>query len=164
MHAAVLAWVHQWRGPIDETSRVLEFGSKNINGSVRDLFAGCASYLGIDIAAGPDVDLIADAATCEIEPGTWDVVVCAEVLEHTPDAAAIVANACRHLKPQGRFVMTCAGVGRAPHSAVDGAPIRDWEHYANVSADDLHDWLEAAGFASWQVDVLGADTRCVAWR
>src|SRR5215831_11662977 len=36
---------------------VLEIGSQNINGSIRELFTG-GNYLGIDLGCGKDVDLV----------------------------------------------------------------------------------------------------------
>lgn len=118
---------------------VVEIGSRNINGSVRPLFEG-RKYIGIDLMEGPMVDVVADGATYEPEtPPT--VVVCAEVLEHTPDAAAVCANAYNMLADGGVFILTAAGVQRTPHSAVDGGEMRPGEFYQNVSAEDLHQWL-----------------------
>ena len=57
-----------------------------------------------------------------------------------------------------------AGHGRAPHSAVDGGPLRGGEFYRNVTADTLTGWLVDAGFTSFDVDDVGEDIRCTAWR
>ena len=38
--------------------RVLEVGSLNINGSIRQFFAAC-DYTGVDLGKGKDVDLVA---------------------------------------------------------------------------------------------------------
>jgi len=43
-----------------------------------------------------------------------------------------VLQAFRMLEPGGMFVMTAAGPGRAPHSAVDGKGLQPGEHYANI--------------------------------
>lgn len=126
---------------------VVELGSRTVagdwpySGPVRPLFDG-AAYLGIDIAAGPNVDVVANAATWP-EKGTAkvDTVVCCETLEHTPEAKQICANAHRLLTPGGVFIVTAAGSGRAPHSATDGGPVRDGEFYRNVTRDDLAGWL-----------------------
>jgi SAM-dependent methyltransferase len=141
---------------------VIELGGRNVNGGVRDLFADASEFVSVDLEPGRDVDVVWDASTVDLGHGVWDVVVCCEVLEHAEAAAEIVANAYRHLKPQGRFVMTCAGEGRDPHGC-DGGGVGE-EFYRNVSAEDIDGWLLAAGFESWTVDVFESDTRCVAWR
>lgn len=162
MHEAVTDWVSQYAPGVE---RVLELGSRNINGSVRSLFVDAVDYVGVDPVDGPDVDIVGDGATVFV-PRSFDVAVCTEVLEHVDDtiAAGIITNAHRHLVSGGRFVMTCAGPGRRPHSAIDERPIRPWEFYRNVDADTLAVWLANAGFARWEIDQCGADMRCVAWK
>lgn len=128
-------------------ARVLEFGSRNINGGVRDLF-DCTEYVGLDIAPGPDVDVVGDAA--DWERSGFDAVVCCEVLEHTPDGKAIIAAARRALV-DGLLIVTCATDPREPHSATDGGTLRPGEYYANVSPTDLAGWLGAAGFVTAEI-------------
>jgi SAM-dependent methyltransferase len=163
MHEAVTDFVGRHA---DTNGRVLEIGSRNINGSVRYLFTDAATYVGVDPVDGPDVDIVGDGATIEVLFDSFDVVVCTEVLEHVDDtiAAAIIANAHRHLVPGGRFVMTCAGPGRGAHSAIDERPIRPWEFYRNVDDVTLAVWLANVGFQRWEIEPLGADMRCVAWK
>jgi SAM-dependent methyltransferase len=118
--------------------RILEFGSYNVNGSVRPLFAGCAEYVGVDTRPGPDVDIVADAATID-GLGEFDIVVCCEVLEHAPDPEAIIVSAKRSLKPDGLLILTAAGPGRPPHGVM-GMAVGN-EYYANVEPDALSKWL-----------------------
>ena len=162
MHPEALTWVRWSVLAFDDIrGRVLEFGGRNVNGGVRDVIPSTA-WLSVDIAPGADVDVVANAATVEVEPGTWDVVVSTELLEHTPEGEAIVANAYRHLRDGGWFVATMAGPGRKPHSATGQRDVPAGEHYANVDPDELAQWLEAAGFTTYEVNVLRDDTRCIA--
>lgn len=163
MHEAVTDFVGRHA---DTTGRVLELGSRNINGSVRPLFVDAVDYVGVDPVDGPDVDIVGDGATIELGYGSFDVVVCTEVLEHVDDdtALGIIRKAALHLASGGRFVMTCAGPGRGAHSAIDERPIRPCESYRNVDADTLAVWLANAGFDRWEIDPLGADMRCIAWK
>lgn len=132
---------------------VVEVGSRYINGGVRDLFGAPGKadpdrrghgrgveYLGVDVVDGPGVDLVADAAVLRV-PRKAHAVVCCEVLEHTPDAQAIVENMLAMVRKGGLVVVTAACDPRAPHSAVDGGPLRDGEFYANVEPADLERWL-----------------------
>lgn len=145
MHSEAFAFVaHAVRAHAAQ-SPVYEIGSLNINGSVRCLFDRSAgSYIGIDVVSGPDVDLVADGATYR-PPMIPQTVVCCEVLEHTPDAEAVVRQAASVLAFGGLLILTCAGEGRAPHSAVDGGALRPGEFYRNIPSDQLHQWARASG-------------------
>ena len=160
MHAEARAFVVKAVSELGPFERVVEMGSLNINGGVRDLFTG--SYLGIDSQPGPGVDVVADASTWEAtEP--VDCVVCCEVFEHTPDWPALIDSAARALRVDGALILTMAGPGRAPHSAVDGGAIRPGEHYENIEPSDLIDALREQ-FSDIHVDQLGADVRATAKR
>lgn len=124
----------------------VEVGGRNINGTIRDLFPG--PYVAIDTVAGPGVDVVADGTTYQPEQPAA-CVVCCEVLEHTPDAEAICAHAYAMLDAGGLFLVTAAGEGRLPHSAVDGGVLREGEFYANVTEADLRAWL--APFAGVEI-------------
>lgn len=144
-------------------SNVLDLGGRNINGTARDAFPNVDRYVAVDIAAGPCVDIVCDAADLDIDE-RFDVVVSTELLEHTARAAEIVATACRHLRPGGVFIATMAGPGRPPHGASGESKPPRGEHYRNVEPDELHEWLRAAGFTSWDVNVHFRDVRCTAVR
>lgn len=155
MHAEAFAFVERSLSSIRPRGRVVELGSRNINGSIRPWFASAASYTGVDMVAGPGVDVVADAVTFEPDQPP-DVVLCLEVLEHSPEAAAIVANAARILKSGGWFLVTCATDPRAPHSAVDGGALHPSEYYRNVPPGDLYAWVTGAGLSIEQFEVDGA--------
>jgi SAM-dependent methyltransferase len=138
VHAEAYAFVSRASANLPQ-GPVLEIGSLNINGTIRGLFDG-RPYLGIDAVPGPGVDRVANGATYQPELMPL-VVVCCEVLEHTPEAEAICRNAYRALAPGGTFIVTAAGVGRPPHSAVDGGQLRQGEFYCNVTAEELERWL-----------------------
>lgn len=144
MHAEAFAFVATTAREYRACAPIYEIGSRNINGSVRGLFLDGAPYIGIDLVSGPSVDLVADAATYT-PPYPPCTVVCCEVLEHTHEAAAIVAQAAAVLQMGGLLIITAAGEGRAPHSATDGGPIRHGEYYRNLNAGELQRWAEAAG-------------------
>lgn len=148
---------HDWRDGRSHF-KVLEIGSLDINGSIRPIFYPFAEkYIGIDIQEGPGVDVVT-SATDYLKPGYFDIVICAEVFEHTPDWKKIIDNSYENLVDGGIFISTMAGEGRAPHSALDENPIREWEHYSNIGWWELNQALKA--FKTKEVNVLGTDTRC----
>lgn len=133
---------------------VIEIGSRDVNGSIRGLFNG-ALYVGLDIAPGPGVDVVADGREW-LPRRCVDTVVCAEVLEHCEEPEAIVRNASQMLVKGGRLILTCATTGRPPHSGVDGGPVRLGEHYQNVPLDTIREAL-CDGFSEW--DAWKSDER-----
>lgn len=161
MHTAAMSYVADQVDQHGPFARVVEFGSLNVNGSVRGLF-GDADYVGIDRLEGKGVDVVADAVMVPL--ADYDCVVCCEVLEHYDRPDALVAKAATALRKGGRFIMTAAGPGRAPHANNGSSFVPASEHYANVDPDDLEDWLKRAKFSSWTIDVAGEDIRAVAVR
>lgn len=157
MHQDALDWVAAHAVPAE---RVVDIGGRDINGSPRRLF-GDATYTVVDLLAAPNVDVVADV--CLWKPKhLFDVAVCCEVLEHTDKWREILAAAARLTRKGGLLIVTAAGPGREPHSALDGGEPRPDEHYANIDPDDLADAL-----TSWKdvtVDVKGPDVRAVATR
>lgn len=163
MHKDALAYVARSRALLPRPRVVVELGSRNVNGSVRPLFPD-AQYIGVDLLPGAGVDVQADAADYT-PPVPADVVVCCEVLEHTPDAGAIVANAHRILRPGGAFILTAAGEGRDLHSAIDGRPrLLPGEFYANVTERELVKWLAPFGRVSYDHAAAPRDVRATAWK
>lgn len=154
MHDAAYDYVGRYASTRRLT--VVEIGSRDVNFTIRPHFPH-ASYVGIDAQPGPCVDVVADGATWQPEEAV-DLVVCAEVFEHTPNWQAIVENAAAMLRPGGRAVFTCAGPGRAEHGVhVDDPDLPGW--YQNVAADDLAAAMGEAGLIDVEVETLGEDTR-----
>ncbi|MCC7372530.1 MAG: glycosyltransferase [Chloroflexi bacterium] len=164
MHAECFAWVRNTIEQLPARRRVVEIGGRNINGSVRPLFAG-AEYTAVDVAPGAGVDVVEDGATYQPEAPP-DTVVCCEVLEHAPNAEQIVANAVRILAPGGLLILTCATDPRPPHSGHDGGGLQAGEHYRNVPMADVERWLRAAGVETVRghVDTQRGDLMVEAWK
>jgi hypothetical protein len=146
-HEFVARHVHELDG-----GSVLEIGSLDVNGTVRDLFPRCRSYHGIDVVDGPGVDEVADAADWS-RPKSFDVVVTTEVLEHAPRWRDVLTNAWCSLVDGGRLVMTCATDPRAPHSAVDGWEVRAGEWYENVAPAAVIELVTDFDPVAWQLEI-----------
>lgn len=162
MHPEAYEWVRRHAVP---AATVLDLGGRDINGNCRPLFPD-AAYTVLDIAAGDNVDIVADAATWTPD-GEYQVVVCTEVFEHTEVWPDIIATAYKACAPGGVFILTMAGPGRPAHSAVDGGwQLHPGEYYRNVHPDRLRRELEHAGWVDVIVDQQHspADVRAVARR
>ena len=120
--------------------RVLEVGSLNINGTVRDFFTGC-DYIGVDVGAGPGVDVIAEGQDLDYEDRSFDTVVSAECFEHNPYWLETFTNMARMCS--GLVVFTCATTGRPEHgttrSDAGSSPLtaHRWDYYRNLTAEDF---------------------------
>jgi len=80
-----------------EDKRVLEAGSKYVNGSVRPLikrFYSPKECIGVDIEPRKFVDLIlpAEELVEYLDPESFDVVIAAELLEHAQNWRLVVSN------------------------------------------------------------------------
>jgi hypothetical protein len=142
MHQQAYEFIAARASELGRVGFVLELGSRIVNGSVRGLFQA-ERYIGIDILSGPGVDVVASGREY-VPDAPPDVVVCCEVLEHAAEAGDIVAHALSLLPSGGVLLLTAAGPERAPHSAIDGGPLRSTEHYRNIGADDLEQWLASS--------------------
>jgi len=118
---------------------VLEIGSLNINGSVRDFFHP-TEYVGVDVAPGPGVDVVALGQNLDYPDNSFDVAISAECFEHNPEWEATFANMHRIAKTA--VIFTCASEGRPEHGTHDNHPdssplTLDWDYYRNLTAADF---------------------------
>lgn len=116
MHESVLAWTAAAVTRSDVAGRrVLEVGSGDVNGTVRPLLEAHepAEYLGVDAAPGKGVDRVVDCTRLldEFGPGTWDVVVSTEMLEHVRDWRASIRNLVHVVAPGGLLIVTTRSPG-----------------------------------------------------
>ena len=124
-------------------TKVLEVGSWIVNGTVRYFFQSC-DYLGVDVSAGPGVDLIAGGEQLDFPSGSFDVAISCECFEHNPFWRETFLNMSRMLRPGGLLVMSCAGLGRGEHGTQrkkPGASLTALEerqdYYRNLSRRDF---------------------------
>jgi SAM-dependent methyltransferase len=73
-------------------------------------FAGVAgSYVGLDVFAGDQVDVVGEAASPPFADASFDVVVATQMLEHVPDPQRVVREAHRVLRPGGVLLLSTHG-------------------------------------------------------
>jgi SAM-dependent methyltransferase len=124
-------------------TKVLEIGSWNVTGSVRDYFQSC-DYVGVDLAAGDCVDVVAAGQDLAYPTGAFDVVISCECFEHNPFWLETFLNMARMLRPGGLFVFSCAGIGRGEHGTRRSTPTVSLtvagdhaDYYRNLSRRDF---------------------------
>jgi len=139
MHPAVKEFVKEtilnhWR---DDYKTVMDFGSRDINGNVKNLLPPGTKYCGVDKIKGPNVNLVANTNDLKdyIQDYSVDVVICTETLEHDRNPRLTVMEAKRILKKGGLLIITCAGVGRPEHDKkLCGG------YYRNISEEEMIAW------------------------
>jgi len=101
--------------------RVLEVGSKYVNGSVRPLierFCSPREYVGVDIEAGKFVDVIlpAEKLVKYFGPESFDIVISTELLEHVQNWRLVINNMKSVLKRGGYIYITTRSYGFPYHA------------------------------------------------
>jgi SAM-dependent methyltransferase len=132
-------------------SRTLEIGSFDVNGSIREIYNQSLSYVGVDIADGPGVDVV--SLGHKYDPGdlTYDIVLSAECFEHDPYWQLTLKNMLRLLRPGGLVVVSCAAPGRVEHgtfrtrlSDSPGTVFLD-NHYQNIKSVEFENVVRSFG-------------------
>lgn len=142
-HPEQQQWFHIVRNLYPEyfqNQRVLEVGSMNLNGTVRDYFTNC-EYLGIDLGPGPGVDLVINGDEY-IQPGAYSVVISTESFEHNPTWRKTFDNMLTNCSSGGMIVWTCASTGRPEHGTRATTPSDspytcDNNYYKNLTIQDF---------------------------
>lgn len=130
--------------------KVLDAGSCDINGNNRYLFEDC-EYVGVDVAPGKNVDVVAKIHELDYPDETFDVIISTECFEHDMYWKQSLWNILRMLKKGGLFLFTCATTGRAEHgTARSGAEfsntskIEGWQdYYQNLTETDIKNEIDA---------------------
>lgn len=106
----------KWKYPryFNDPSKVVEFGSRYINGTIRAYFR-CADYTGVDCKGILCVDVRCLTHEFLCEPGTVDAVASASMLEHDPHWEKSLAKMVEILKPGGILIITWGAARNAPH-------------------------------------------------
>lgn len=147
MFQALIDWTNRVRQKHPfAAGNVLEIGSYNVNGSVRECFADATSYVGVDMRAGPGVDVVAKGNALHREVrqdilgrDSFDCVLAYETLEHDPFFWETLANMRSMVDPAGSGIMiVTTPTIRFPYHA---HPRDYWRFTADAYRDVIFDGL-----------------------
>lgn len=111
-----------------ETARILEVGSYDVNGTLRDFALGSTDYVGIDMEQGPGVDLVIKAGDrYPFEDGHFDLVMASSVFEHDPVFWLTFVEMCRVTKPGGYLYINAPSNG-----LYHRYPLDHWRFYPDA--------------------------------
>jgi len=124
------------------TEDILEVGSWNINGSVKDFVAeGCQRYVGVDWRPGPYVDVVSLAHEMNF---LWPfkAVISASMLEHDPHWEKSLERMLNYVRSDGIFIVTW-GSAKSPTHCEAEAP--DGKFHA-LKGEPVKNRIEELGF------------------
>ncbi len=135
MNGATLIFCRRTR--FKRGDKVLDVGSLDVNGTVRDNFRNFGEYVGIDMRPGKDVDrvMLAEDLPKHFTPGYFDVVVCSNALEHIEKWQDAITGMWFVLKPGGTLTIVTPTRDKGRH----GYPSDYWrftlEDYGRIFRD-----------------------------
>jgi SAM-dependent methyltransferase len=148
-------------------TQVIEMGSLDINGSVRNLFEP-ARYVGVDLGPGPGVDVCVPAQLVGEPSGSFDCAISASSFEHNPFWLETFVNMLRLVRDGGLVLFTCASIGYREHgtrrSAPESSPLTvglGWDYYRNLTERDFTHRLDLARWCSDWRFLVDHETYCL---
>ncbi|WP_175683895.1 methyltransferase domain-containing protein [Burkholderia cenocepacia] len=123
-------------GPV----KLVEIGSQNVNGSLREVAPSNVDYIGIDFVEGPGVDVVLnDPYVLPFETSSVDLVVSSSCFEHSEMFWLVFNEVMRTLKPAGLFFLNVPSNGPFHRYPVDC-----WRFYPDA-ANALVTWAKRTG-------------------
>jgi len=124
---------------------VVDVGSKDINGNNRQFFPSDVKYTGVDLSAGPNVDVVGHFADLHGFTNV-DFIISTEALEHDKRWHSTLVTMILSLKVGGILMVTAAGLGRPEHGTRRTTPHDSPDtndYYGNITAKHLYTVLKS---------------------
>ncbi|MGI8421119.1 MAG: class I SAM-dependent methyltransferase, partial [Gaiellaceae bacterium] len=112
-----------------------------------------SEYVGVDVVENPAADLRGAIEALPVEDASFDLVLCAQVLEHCDDPAQAVRELRRVVRPGGRVLASTHGVQVYHPSPVD---LWRWTH---AGLERL--FTQSAGWSTVTVRPSSGTTACL---
>ncbi len=120
---------------------VLEIGSLDVNGNIRNLFDFTNEYTGIDLEKGPNVDLVLSGIDIDKLDKNFDIIISCECFEHAKDWKIIFEKMFQISKPNSFIVISVASTGRVEHGTERSgnwqSPGNKDDYYLNLTKKDF---------------------------
>src|SRR2546423_2278321 len=109
-------------------ARILEIGSMDVNGSLRDFAETTTQYVGVDLEKGPSVDVIVKPGEkLPFDDGSFNLVMASSAFEHDPSFWDTFLEMCRVTKRGGHVYVNAPSNG-----GVHRYPLDCWRFYPDA--------------------------------
>ena len=126
--------------------QILEIGSLDVNGNMRDLFNFSNDYTGIDLIKGPNVDVVMDGAQIESLNKRFDIVISCECFEHAKNWKTVFEKMCKVSKEDSFVIISVASIGRIEHGTERSgnwqSPGNKDDYYLNLTKKDFNNHFD----------------------
>lgn len=120
---------------------IVEIGSQDVNGSIREVAPSTYNYIGLDFAAAKGVDIVLpDAYHFPFENDTVDIIVTSSCFEHAEFFWVTFLEGIRILKSGGLFYINAPSKGE-----YHAYPQDCWRFYPDA-AKALNNWAHYNGY------------------
>jgi SAM-dependent methyltransferase len=132
--------------------KIVEIGSQDVNGSLRQVAPEGFEYLGIDFVEGKGVDIVlSDPYQLPVDDESADIVVSSSCFEHSEMFWIVFLEIMRVLKPKGLFYLNVPSNGNFHRYPVDcwrfypdsGRALVTWAKRNGVNAALLESYVSA---------------------
>ena len=164
------AWVRAKALTVSAGSRVLDIGAGTC--PYRELFAHCdykahdfKQYLGEKLGGTAEygkIDYESDICAIPVPDSSFEVILCTEVLEHTPEPIEALREISRILKPGGRLFLTAplgSGLHQLPYHYYGGYTPEWYKHFCRKFGLYISEILPNGGFFK----LLAQESARMAW-
>lgn len=143
---------------LPRTSSIIEIGSQDINGSLKDVAPAHLSYLGVDFAKGKGVDIVLDDPyKLPFDDSSVDIVLSSSCFEHSEMFWVLFLEILRVLKPTGLFYLNAPSNGMFHRFPVDcwrfypdsGNALVRWAKRNSIDAALLESYTSAQRNDMW---------------
>ena len=125
----------------DKSTRILEIGSQDVNGSLRSVSPTEFEYIGVDFVEGKGVDIVLqDPYSLPFESESADIILSSSCFEHSEMFWLSFIEIMRVLKPSGLFYLNAPSNG-----SFHRYPVDCWRFYPD-SGEALISWAKRNGF------------------
>lgn len=108
--------------------RILDIGSADVNGSLRPDAPKGAEFVGVDLTAGPGVDVVIKAgAKLPFDTSSFDVVISTSAFEHDDAFWSTFLEMCRVVSDDGVIYINAPSNGQ-----YHGYPLDCWRFYPDA--------------------------------
>lgn len=120
--------------------RVIEIGSQDVNGSLRETCPAEFDYTGVDFVSGKGVDIVLDDPySLPFEDDSADIVISSSCFEHSEMFWIVFLEIMRIIKPHGLFYLNVPSNGE-----IHRWPVDCWRFYPD-SGHALVTWAKRNG-------------------